>query len=530
MNIAPIILFTYNRPWHTEQTLEALSVNKLANESILYIYCDGPKQNASTEQKNKIKEVREVIRKKQWCKEIHIIEAEENRGLANSIIAGVTEVIDKYGKVIVLEDDLVTSQYFLKFMNETLFFYEKDTRIFSIGATNYIFPIPINYNDDVYLVHRTESCGWGTWKDRWQKAEWNLTNYDDVLLNKREKKKFNRGGNDLSVLLNLQLEKKIDSWAIQWDYCHYKYDAYCLRPIKSFVNNIGFDGSGIHSDNNLTSGYTFSGVQYDKDKYEIKLIENIKGDKKIERNLKTSLSTEINIFVKLFKKGRRILKKIRKKIRLKKFSISLSSVEPASQIFGLDRGIPIDRYYIEDFLNIHSDDIKGRALEIAESTYSRKFGKNAREFYVLHFDKSNTDATIVGDLSKPETLPENYCDTFICTQTLNFIYNVKEAILGCHKLLTKNGIFLGTVAGISQISRYDMERWGDYWRFTDLSVKKMFEEIFGVGNVEVKIYGNAMSATAFIQGLSVEDIPNKKKLMVRDENYQVIIGIRAVKC
>ena len=148
---------------------------------------------------------------------------------------------------------------------------------------------------------------------------------------------------------------------------------------------------------------------------------------------------------------------------------------------------------------------------------------------VLHFDKSNNQATIVGDLSVPQDLPEGITDCFICTQTLNFIYDVKSAIVGCHKLLTDGGVFLGTVAGLSQISRYDMDRWGDYWRFTDLSIRKMFEEVFGEGHVEIKIYGNALAATAFIQGLAVEDILSVMKLMKEDNNFQLIIGIRAVK-
>jgi hypothetical protein len=226
---------------------------------------------------------------------------------------------------------------------------------------------------------------------------------------------------------------------------------------------------------------------------------------------------------------KKIARKIRKIIYLKRCFISLMDTKPISSVFGLDRGTPIDRLYIEDFVMKNSFSINGNVLEVAESTYSRKFGENVTNFQILHFDKSDIDATIIGDLAKPKTLPENICDCFVCTQTLNFIYDVKSAVVGCHQLLVDGGVFLGTVAGISQISRYDMDRWGDYWRFTDLSIKKMFEEVFGVGKVEVKLYGNALAATAFIQGLSAEEIPNKKSLMKVDENYQVIIGIRAVK-
>lgn len=225
----------------------------------------------------------------------------------------------------------------------------------------------------------------------------------------------------------------------------------------------------------------------------------------------------------------KIINKIRLKLGVKYLYINLFSTKPVSNIFGLDRGVPIDRLYIEHFLKTHNVDIKGRVLEVAESIYTKKFGTNVDVNQILHFDEFNSQATIVGDLSAPQDLPESITDCFICTQTLNFIYDVKSAIVGCHKLLTDGGVFLGTVAGLSQISRYDMDRWGDYWRFTDLSIRKMFEEVFGEGHVEIKVYGNALAATAFIQGLAVEDIFSVKKLMLEDNNFQLIIGIRAVK-
>jgi hypothetical protein len=284
-SLAPIILFVYNRPIHTEQTLMALMQNELAAESILYIYSDGQKDQAKEEDANKIVDVRKVIRYKQWCKEVHIVEFDRNKGLAKSIIEGVTEVITKHGKVIVLEDDLVTSKFFVRFMNEALSFYKTDNRIFSIGGLNYKFSIPQSYKHDVYIVHRTESCGWGTWIDRWEKAEWWKVEFSSLFLNKNEIKKFNRGGDDLTGLLQLQMDGKIDSWAIQWDYCHYKHNAFCLRPIKSFIRNIGFDGSGIHSDN--VSGDLHSGNQYNKQYYDINFIKDIAANNKIEKNFKS---------------------------------------------------------------------------------------------------------------------------------------------------------------------------------------------------------------------------------------------------
>ncbi len=206
---------------------------------------------------------------------------------------------------------------------------------------------------------------------------------------------------------------------------------------------------------------------------------------------------------------------------------SLQSLDPVSKIFALDRGTPIDRVYIEDFLIGNSNLIQGNVLEIADSTYSKKFGENISNYGVLSEVKSN-NIGIVGDLTNVNTLPSEEIDCFICTQTLNFIYEFKKAIYGIYHTLKKNGSALVTVAGISQISRYDMDRWGDYWRFTDLSMKKVFGEVFGDKNVKVEFYGNVLAATAFIQGVSAEEL-TKEELFYKDEDYQVTIVVRATK-
>lgn len=232
---------------------------------------------------------------------------------------------------------------------------------------------------------------------------------------------------------------------------------------------------------------------------------------------------------------KRIFRKIKCYIRLPIRKVRLTRPHPISNQFGFDRGIPIDRYYIERWIQQNQEYIKGNLLEIAEDTYCRKFSIKENDcdkniYNILTYDKTqNIENIIHGDLTDFENLPENKIDCFICTQTLNFIYDVKSAIKGIYKLLANEGTFIGTVAGLSQISRYDMERWGDYWRFTDLSIKKLFEEEFGIGNVEVISYGNVAAATAFIQGIAVEDLPNKKMLDIQDNDYQVTIGIKAVK-
>jgi len=207
----------------------------------------------------------------------------------------------------------------------------------------------------------------------------------------------------------------------------------------------------------------------------------------------------------------------------------LNRLEPISRIFGLDRGMPIDRYYIEVFLNNNAEFIKGRVLEVGESYYSKRYGgKRVRVLEVLHSTPENKNATLIGNLTNPATLPENQFDCFICTQTLNFIFDVQKAIEGCHYLLKPGGVLLATVSGISQISRYDMERWGDYWRFTTQSVRNLFEQVFK-GGLEIASYGNVLAATAFLQGLAVKDLPNRDLLDHQDKDYQIIIAIKARK-
>ncbi len=207
----------------------------------------------------------------------------------------------------------------------------------------------------------------------------------------------------------------------------------------------------------------------------------------------------------------------------------LCVARPVSTLFGFDRGTPIDRYYIEKFLAGKSHLLRGRVLEIGDSSYSRRFGGDSvTAFDVLHARSGNRAATIVGDLTDNATLPENAVDCFICTQTFNFIFDVQKAVRGAHHVLKPGGVLLATVGGISQISRFDMDRWGDYWRFTTASVDRLFRPVFA-GGIEIESYGNVLAATAFLQGVAVEDLPDPALLDERDEDYQLLIAVVARK-
>jgi SAM-dependent methyltransferase len=204
-------------------------------------------------------------------------------------------------------------------------------------------------------------------------------------------------------------------------------------------------------------------------------------------------------------------------------------LQPFSAEMGLDRGHGIDRYYIESFLQEHSADIKGTVLEIADNNYTVQFGGNKVErSEVLHAVAGNPRATIVGNLETGENIPTNAFDCIICTQTFPFLYDFKGAIRSCHRALKPGGVLLATFAGITQVSRYDMDRWGDYWRFTTLSTKRIFAEIFELPDVTVSARGNVLTSVSSLLGLAAEDL-KKSELDYVDRDYEQLITVRAVK-
>ena len=208
--------------------------------------------------------------------------------------------------------------------------------------------------------------------------------------------------------------------------------------------------------------------------------------------------------------------------------IDFESVYPVSDFYGDDRGTPVDRFYIDGFIRDNRRHIRGAVLEVAEDSYSRKFGSRIDSIDVLHYEEGTPGATLIGDLSRPETLPEGRFDCFICTQTIHVIYNYLDAIRGARQLLKPGGFLLCTLSGIAQVSRFDMDRWGDYWRFTTLSAQRSFGEIFGAPNVTVDYGGNCYAAINFLRGIALEEL-DRDKLGVKDPNYPILITIIATK-
>ncbi len=208
---------------------------------------------------------------------------------------------------------------------------------------------------------------------------------------------------------------------------------------------------------------------------------------------------------------------------------SLHRLQPISGVFGFDRGQCIDRYYIENFLAAYSEDIQGHVLEIGDDGYTRRFGgQKVVKSDVLHVQEGNPKATLVADLTCAGHIPSDTFDCIVFTQTLQHIYDVRAALRHLYRILKPGGVLLATFPGISQISRYDMDRWGDYWRFTSLSARRLFEEVFPPENVTVKAHGNVLSAIAFLHGLAAEEL-RREELDYHDPDYEVIITVRAVK-
>lgn len=245
MILSPIVLFVYNRPDHTLRTLTSLQNNLLADKSTLYIYCDGPKSSAQPKEIENIRRVRKIVRSFKWCLNVEIIERTDNFGLSKSIITGVTEIVKKHGKVIVLEDDIVTSKGFLTYMNEALNKYENYKNIMHVSG--YFYPIKLNISEETFFLTLGTCWGWATWATNWDKFESSSEIlYEKIIsMEKREIQRFDNRNNSLRLLRKTK-EGKVDSWAIRWYASIFLNQGLGLHPHKSLVQNIGFDGSGTH--------------------------------------------------------------------------------------------------------------------------------------------------------------------------------------------------------------------------------------------------------------------------------------------
>jgi hypothetical protein len=299
-SLAPVVVFAYNRPMHLELTLEALSHNTLASESVLYVFCDGPKVNATEDQKELIAQTRLVARKKQWCKEVYVTEAVENMGLRKSVISGVSKVMGKHECAIVVEDDLETSPFFLNYMNLCLKKYKDYRGVFSISAQSCINPgrFPNDYPFDVYALQTHFPWGWATWKDRWDLVDWDIDKKMKNILNSQPcmRDAFMRGGQDLYYRSLKERLNGLDVWSICFSLAHFQHHAVSIIPIVSYVHNTGLDGSGANSGNQINS--SLSHKYYVNAKETPRLLDVVYEDRRIVNMFYSSAVMQRRPFIK----------------------------------------------------------------------------------------------------------------------------------------------------------------------------------------------------------------------------------------
>lgn len=249
VTLAPILLFCYKRLEVLKNTINALLKNPESIHSDLYIFSDGYKND---QDRSAVEMVRAYIYQITGFRNVFVIADEKNKGLAKSIISGVSKVFETHERVIVMEDDLITSSNFLAFMNHYLSVYEHELKVFSISGYSFDLGKPKRYPYEIYFINRGWSWGWATWKDRWDTVDWNVSDYQNFLGDKKAQSDFGKGGSDLNAMLKKQMTNQLDSWAIRWFYQQYKNNGLTAYPVVSKINNNGFDNDATHTTGSVT--------------------------------------------------------------------------------------------------------------------------------------------------------------------------------------------------------------------------------------------------------------------------------------
>ena len=247
MSYAPIIIFVYNRADHFTQVYNALSACKEAKESELFVFSDGAKNEEGKEKVNEVRAAVAAVKDAGDFKSVTVTESPVNRGLAASVIAGVTEIINKYGKVIVVEDDCKVSPFFLSFMNSALDYYQTNNKIGSIAGYTPMINLPDDYSSDVFAAYRSCSWTWATWKDRWKNVDWELKEIKDFYNSPKLIRRLNSNGSDRFIRLYRQTKGNGSSWSVRFGAHLVKNNLLTIYPRFSYNSNIGCDESGVHS-------------------------------------------------------------------------------------------------------------------------------------------------------------------------------------------------------------------------------------------------------------------------------------------
>jgi SAM-dependent methyltransferase len=450
--LAPVVLFVYNRPWHAQQTIEALQRNELSQDTNLFIFSDGPKYKKAEES---VRKTREYIKTIKGFKSVSIILREENFGLAKSIITGVTEIVNKYGRIIVMEDDLLSSPFFLSFMNDALRFYNDEEKVISIQG--YIYPLKGRL-PEAFFIKGADCLGWATWKRGWDIFERDGKKLLEQITACRLSAEFNFNGTyGYTRMLKDQINGKNDSWAIRWYASAFLCDKLILYPGKSLIRHIGNDGSGTNFDKSdiLDVDIINTSVKIK----DIPIVENSAMRKKIEQYFE-------GIRPSLFNRCRKKLKEIFKK---KQFSPGLV-------------GIFINPFYfarasLNKNIASFSSYINGNVLDIGcgQKPYKDIFSK-ATSYVGLEIKKGpdaalNKRADIFYD---SVTFPfKNDCfDSAVTFETLEHIFNPDEFLSEIHRVLKNGGTLLMTCPFIWD----EHEQPGDYARYTFFGLKYLLNK------------------------------------------------------
>ena len=247
MDYAPIVMLVYNRADHFTQTYEALAKCPEAKNSRLYVFSDGAKNDKTKLQVEQVRKAAIEFTKRHDFREFIITESPENKGLAKSIVDGVTKVLNQYGKAIIIEDDNLSSPYLLKYFNQALDFYADDKSVGALSGYTPNIQFPDTYHYDVFSSYRSCSCCWATWRDRWQNIDWNLEHFSDFVLNKEAVKRFSLTGNDRLIRLYRQTKGNGSSWSVRFGMHLVFNEMLTIYPRHSYIQNIGCDDTGTHS-------------------------------------------------------------------------------------------------------------------------------------------------------------------------------------------------------------------------------------------------------------------------------------------
>jgi len=246
-----------------------LQCRSLSNRDI-YIFSDGASKKEEYEKVLKVRDYLLDVKKTNTDLSIKIIESKENKGLANSIISGVTKIINEYEAAIVIEDDNIVSPFFLEYMDKMLQFHRNDSRIFAIGAYSFPFKKPKGFQEKSFLSGRISSYAWGTWVENWNTIDWEVAKYKKFKFNMKQRKEFNKYGNDRALMLDKQKKGLINSWAIRFEFEMFLQSKYCVLPVESLVKNTGNDGSGTHSSE---ANYEFDTTLTQAEYFELERLE-----------------------------------------------------------------------------------------------------------------------------------------------------------------------------------------------------------------------------------------------------------------